>query len=712
MTQIEQINDDILRVLTNSRKPLSLNELTSLLHIKHNSETYIIFRNILTESVDSGIILKSNRRRYSLHDFSSESGLIGIISIGLNKGIVETESRSFPIINIRKKYLSNALDGDKVRIRIHNSKPGEKVFGEVVEIIKRNTQIIIGSIDYDGDSYFLIPDDKKYLNDFYINERDLKNAKDGDKVKVKFISWDDPDFNPRAEVIEIIREASTVKDEYDVLVKKFGFKEKFPDDVEEESNSFEEPKSVNNFKGRLDLTKTTVITIDPDDAKDFDDALSLKTLKNGTYVLGVHIADVSFYAPENSAIDIEARGRGTSVYMTDRVIPMLPERLSNGICSLVPDRLRLAMTVIMYFDQNGYLLKYKIRESIIRSARRFTYNEALEILKNQDGEHCDLIINLQKLSEILRKRRFDTGGIDFHTTEVRFRFDDKGFPVESMLKTSNIATELVEECMLIANKTVAEHIKNISIEQNLINLLPFLYRVHDKPKQKDLREALKFLVNYGARQKIRHLTSKEINELLHSLANTELENIADQILIRSMAKAEYSKQNIGHFGLGFSNYTHFTSPIRRYPDLIVHRLLKEYALGLPTAGRMNFIHILLKNVAHVSSERERIATEAERESVKITQALMCQKQVGREFSGTVTGLTKFGIFVRIDEIFAEGLVRLQEIKTDYFEHDEANYQIVGRNTKETFQFGKRLKVKILRVSLEKRTIDLGYLGSE
>lgn len=717
----EEIADSVISLMRVMKGPLKINEIAKSLGIYSDAEEYDSLKDILSELVDNDIVLKHSRNKYELVSgkFNNLIEYTGILRIRNDKGYVESNNPSMPLIVVVHRDLNTALDGDKVLVRLLAQKSGRKPRASVVKIIERNRTHIIGTIDFDGSFYFLIPDEEKYYIDFLIPESKLAGAKNGDKVSASLIQWNDPTKSPKVEVVKIIGRAGIPVVEYESVMQDFELPFEYPVNPVKEAESFSKTVEPKKFKDRLDLRNELIITIDPEDARDFDDALSLNIMPDGNFRLGVHIADVSHYVAENTELDAEARFRATSVYLVDRVVNMLPEALSNGICSLNPRTNRLAFSVFMEINNEGIVKNYEIAESIIKSKRRYNYDEALEIIESandneeaaeQPDELTDLILKLHKLAQILKKRRYKQGGVEFDTYEIKFRLDENKFPAETKMKVSNAATSLVEECMLIANKTVAEHITKLSKKYKLPTSLPFLYRTHEEPNGKIIEEALNFISTIVKRVKPKKTTSKDINTVLQYVKNTPEKYIVNQVLIRSMAKAIYTTNNVGHFGLGFKDYCHFTSPIRRYPDLMAHRVLKEYNKALPDKQRLKFLNILLRQIGNHSTEKERNAMEAERASIKLTHAVLAQKRVGDEFNATVSGVTSFGLFVVLDGLFSEGLLHIRDLLDDYYTFEEQNYRLVGKRTKRVFSIGKRLRVRIINVNLKKRTIDLAFLG--
>lgn len=704
MTREELING-IIGFIRSRKEPARINEISKFLQIPSHSGEYEILKDILRDLCDNQVLEYLSRRRYTLKGNTPDSSIKGVIHIQNDRGVIRTDHPDLSKIIIPQKHLNTALEGDTVHVRLHAIKKGKKPRGEVLEVIKRNKTKILGTVDHNGYVYFLIPDEEAYYVDFLIPDSKLAGASKGDKVEARFLEWTDPLISPHAEVVEIIGKAGVPRVEFVSVIHEFELPTEFPDDVIEEANSFKAPIN-RKAKSRLDLRDDLIITIDPFDAKDFDDALSLKTLENGNWLLGVHIADVSHYVKENSALDIEARFRGNSVYLVDRVIPMLPEKLSNDICSLKPGVPRYAYSVFMEFSPRGTLKSYEVAESLILSKRRYTYEEALDIILKEEGDNAELLLNLDQLAQVLRRKRFRSGGIEFENNEIRFKLDENKYPVEAYLKTSTRSTSLVEECMLVANQTVAGHVRELSKKYKLHANLPFLYRIHEEPEPKKINEVMKFISSISNIQTKKSPTSKEINDMLKHFEDRPDKYAINQIMIRSMAKAIYSERNVGHYGLGFKEYSHFTSPIRRYPDLVIHRLLKEYGNDLPKSDRLSFLKMFVRDVGTHTTNTERIAMEAERASVKLTSAVLASKYVGSNFDGTINGITSFGVFVQMEGIWAEGLLHMRNLDDDYYYFDEPNFRIVGKRTKKVLAFGMKVRVKIIKVNIDKRTIDL------
>ncbi len=702
--------DRILKILSTSPSSMKIYDFAKFLKVKSETDSYDTLRNNLNELLADGKIFKHSKRRYSLN--SVEESVIeksfvvqGQIKIEEQRGTILDPKTRIKYI-IKHRNLNTALDADIVEIKPLAEKIGKKPQAFVNKIIKRSEKLITGKLENDGYFSFLVPDEPKYYVDFLIPPKKLNGAKPGDKVTCKFLCWEDPLKSPEAEIIKILGSSGINKVEYSCILDEFSLPSEFSKKLNQEAEKIEISLDTDTIKQRIDLRAEEIITIDPDDAKDFDDALSLKILENGNYYLGVHIADVSHFIKHGSVIDNEASKRGNSTYLVDQVVPMLPEKLSNDICSLKPNRVRLTFSVFMEFTEDCVLKDYKIAESIIKSKKRFTYDEVLKVIEGKSGPHQDLVLKLHELATKLKAIRLKSGGINFETVEIKFKLDENQDPLGATQKKTTKSTSLVEECMLVANKTVAEHVLKLTKIYKLKEKLPFLYRIHSVPNPDKLNSVLEFIMMLGHKGDARSGTAKAINELLAQFEDRQEKPIVNQMLVRAMPKAEYHPDNIGHYGLGFKNYSHFTSPIRRYPDLVVHRLLKEYAEQKPIANRIEYLNSYLEEIGEQTTTTERNSMEAERASVKLAQIALAKKYVGEIFDGTISGVTSFGIFVILDNIYAEGMLHIRDLLDDYYIFDEKYFRLIGRRTNKIYRFGDRIKVKIIRVNFEKRKIEL------
>ena len=624
-------------------------------------------------------------------------------------GFVRPEGSEEEIF-IAPRFMKTALHGDLVAVvqfahpvtRKRGRDTEETAEGEVVEIVERRLTTVTGHLEEGRHFSFVVPDDARISRDIYVSHEEAEKAHHGDKVVVQLLPWTDEHQNPEGTIIEVLGPSGDARVEVLGVARSFGLSLNFPADVAREAEELPGTIPQEEIRLRTDLRKTICVTIDPEDAKDFDDAVSLVHLENGLVRLGVHIADVSHYVREGSSLDREALARGTSVYMVNEVIPMLPERLSNDLCSLRPDVDRLTYSVLMDVDAEGEVRKYTIEKSVIHSMRRFTYEEVQNIIESRRGDVAADILALHKLSQVLMKKRREAGSIDFDTGEAKFTFDAAGLPSQIIKKDRLDAHRLVEECMLLANKTVAMHIGRGHDR-------PFLYRVHDVPDPSRLVDLAQFVKQFGFSLDTRNgVTSRALQKLLDKVKGTEVENLINEVTLRSMAKAVYSDKNIGHYGLAFKHYTHFTSPIRRYPDLVVHRLIHGYDTGA-TGHRAAALRKQLPDIARQSTERERVAVEAERTSVKVMQAEYMKRHLGDEFEGVIGGVTNFGFFVEINDLLVEGLVRVRDLSDDYYLFDEKHYALKGRSRGKVFRLGDHVRVKVVAVNPEERAIDFALV---
>ena len=637
-------------------------------------------------------------------DKSIVKGKLDVTSHGDGYVIVEGRDQD---IKISRKYMGTALDGDIVTVKLMGyHRKSNKPIGRIENVDKRADTLFVGTLEEVAKNTYIINTDSHSSRvDFFVEGDDLNGAVAGDKVSCKLIQWDDARGYPQAKIVQTLgKSGSNEANVLSILAEK-QFQASFPPEVEQFAANIPDKIPEQEIQRRRDMRGEVVLTIDPADAKDFDDGLSIEVLNNGNYYLGVHIADVTHYMPRGSVLDDEAFNRGTSVYLVDRVIPMLPERLSNEMCSLRPREDKLAYSCFMELAPNGKLVDYTIEETVIHSNERFVYDEVQEILDGKKSHPLETQLKtLQALANTLLDNRFKQGSIAFETPEPKFVLDDDGKPVDVIVKERLFAHKLIEECMLMANKTVAKHVDSLRKKggRQSKNDHPFLYRVHDKPdleKLHNIRETAKPLgINFEVDGSI---SSKNINELLKQVEDTSIEKIINDLMLRAMSKAEYSPKNIGHFGLGFSNYAHFTSPIRRYPDVIVHRLLKRY-----NSGSTEYTYIQLEHAGEHCSERERYAVEAERDSVKLKQVEYLSERLGQTYKGTISGVTENGIYVLLDDIYCEGMIRVSDLKDDYYIYNPNLHCLVGRSKGKKFRLGDSINAKVTRTDLEKRQIDL------
>lgn len=582
-------------------------------------------------------------------------------------------------------YLSTALHGDTVEIEDD----------KVVRVVSRAKTEFVGVLLKRDGQYIVGPDSKKIHVPFSISPDHILNATAGDKVVVKFLGWDDPKKFPEAEVIRMIGKAGEHETEMKAIVVGAGFETDFPPEVEAEAQALPREISAEEIAKRRDFRTTPTFTIDPVDAKDFDDALSIKTLPNGTWEVGIHIADVSHYVREGTALDAEALKRATSIYLVDRTIPMLPEVLSNGLCSLRPNEDKLTFSAVFELDKNADIKKSWFGKTIIHSQKRFTYENAQEVLNNKQGVFFAELAKMNELAYKLREKKLEAGAIDFGSEEVKFKLDEHGVPIGIYKKERGDTHKLVEDFMLLANRKVAEFIGEDEKHT-------FIFRNHDVPDIDRITNLSSFISNFGYTIKIDDdiIPARELSDLITRVEGTPEENVIQTSVLRSMAKAVYSTENIGHYGLAFDYYTHFTSPIRRYPDVMVHRLLQAYLEGKPPADKKKYQEMCIH-----SSQREAEAADAERSSIRYKQVEYMKNKIGKEYDGVITGVTKWGIYVETTEEKCEGMVRLGELRDDFYAQDEATYSVVGQRTGKRYRLGDEVRIKVLRADMEKRTLD-------
>ena len=641
----------------NPNKKLNYKQVSKILKVKEMGVKIQII-DVIKEMVISGTLTEEQRGSYRL--LEKTSTLITSIKNTNSRGSyanIDEENEVF----IPKEYAQFALAGDEVEVLLF-PKIKNKQEGEIINIIKRRKEEFVGIIDDSSSNYFLITDDRKISFDVFIPPKTIKKEYLNKKVVVKVEGWDSKYKNPIGKVIQVIGEIDDHNTEINSILYDYGFSPKFPNKVEEAANKITEEISKEEVVGRLDIRKTTTFTIDPKDAKDFDDALSVKKLKNGNWEVGVHIADVSHYVEKGGVIDKEAVERATSVYLVDRVIPMLPEVLSNNICSLKPNVDRLAYSILFEMDESANMLDYTIKKTVIHSDVRFTYQTAQDVIDNKEGKLVTELLLLDKLSKILREKRQQNGSINFESTEVKFILDKNNNPIDVYFKESLSTNHLIEEFMLLANKTVAKHIGFPTK-----NAKTFVYRIHDKPDSDRISTLNNIVKKFGhsINNDNADKLSQSINKLLKNVKGKGEQQMVETLTIRSMAKAIYTTDNIGHFGLAFKHYSHFTSPIRRYPDLIVHRLLEQYINGGSSANKDT-----IEKICNHCSEMEKVSSRAERDSIKYMQVKFLKNKIGYTYNGVVSGVTEWGLYIEITENKCEGLVKVSSIKDDHYIFDE------------------------------------------
>lgn len=675
-------------------------------------QQYADFKKILRDMSNEGDIEKFRNSQYG---YPQEKQIVeGRISI-TSKGFGFVLQDDTDDIFVSYDNLNNAMDSDIVKALVFNRKFGKNPEGKVLEILDRSTENIVGVFRREDVGGLVYPEDERLKAPLYIPPEHIPSEngatlKDGDIVVAQLEEWSDPRNKPQGKITEVLGAPDSPKMDLKIVAKSKDLDLEFPAQVQKEADSIKVPNFEKEVSRRKDLRELLCFTIDPEDAKDFDDAVSFRQLDNGRFELGVHIADVSYYVEEGKAIDKEAWERGTSVYFVQHVVPMLPERLSNELCSLRPNEDKLAFSVIMEMDSSGTVHDYEITESVIRSKQRFAYEEVEDIIKGANHKHADVIHLMHMMSQALTRERSMDGSIDFDIPEPIFSLDENGIPYEVRPSERLHAHRLIEEFMLMANKTVAGHIERKDKKGD--GQWPFVYRIHEKPQQEDVKSFLTLLKNLGISYQISGTVEPEdFRNILAMVENLEYKDFVEKVALRSMSKARYSPDNAGHFGLAFDTYTHFTSPIRRYPDLVIHRLLKKYAKeGKPKNPDSMREH--LQDTCEHSTEMEINALQAEREYAKIKSMQFLSQKVGDEFDGIISGVTSFGLFIELTHYLVEGLIPLSKMTDDYYVYDKDNYQLVGKHHSKRFRLGDRVRIKVDRVSVEDRQADFILIDHE
>lgn len=700
---IKNLNQNILQVFYNNpNKNFNYKQIAAKLNIQDSDGRNQIIKS-LKEMEASDRLDEVTRGKYVLvKQTHYHEGIVDITSRGNAYVVCDDLEHD---VYVPSRNLNHALNKDLVRVYVYKRRKNSKLEGDIVAILERTKYEYVGVLQKSNDYGFVVPDDPKMYSDIFIGPENLLEAKDGDKVLAKITDWPQKSKNPFGEVLKVLGKPGDHDTEIHSILVEYGLPYTFPDHVEEFASNLPIEISDEEIRKRRDMRKDLTFTIDPSDAKDFDDAISFKVLKNENYEIGVHIADVSHYVEENTVLEEEAYQRATSVYLVDRVVPMLPEILSNNVCSLRPNEEKLTFSAIFEMNQKGDVINAWYGRTVIYSDQRFTYDQAQQIITGKSMHENDklnlAIRTLDSLAKKMRQRRMSHGAISFDKTEVKFKLDEEANPIGVFVKESKDANKLIEEFMLLANRKVAEFIGK--------KKKTFVYRVHDEPDIDKLEALQGVITKFGYRidTRSRDTTSQSLNKLLSEVHGKPESNMIETLAIRSMSKAVYTTENIGHYGLAFDYYTHFTSPIRRYPDVMVHRLLQHYLDGGKSAKADKY-----EEKCDHSSEREMMASKAERNSIKYMQVKYMQDHPEQEFEGVISGVTEWGIYVEIIENKCEGMVRIKDISSDYFIFDERQYALIGQAKRKMYQLGDKVVVTVKNTDLERKHLDFNLIEDE
>ncbi len=686
----------------NTYKPMTYKELVQA--FKEDSIDASEFEEIIDSLLEEGSIIVTRKNKYGV---TEKMNMVPGRIQGNRKGFgfLIPDNKDIEDIFVPSEDLNGAMNDDRVIVRLTGGGQGiGSREGEVIRILKRANNTVVGTFETGKGFGFVVPDDRRLYQDIFISKSDFNGAKNGYKVVAEITRWPEARRNPEGKITEVIGHKNDAGTDIISIIKAYDLPEEFPPETESQASKIPELVAEEDIVKRRDLRNKVIVTIDGEDAKDLDDAVSLEILPNGNYLLGVHIADVSHYVFENSYLDKEALKRGTSVYLINRVVPMLPRKLSNGICSLNPQIERLALSCDMEIDDKGKVKRYEIYESVIKTMERMTYGNMNKILSEEDPEitaryssYLDTFKSMEKLMKILNGKRRGRGSIDFEFNETKIILDEEGKPIEIMAYERGISERIIEEFMLICNETIAEHMYWKEV--------PFIYRVHEDPDEEKLQAFNEFIFNFGYHLKgIADIHPKTLQQLTEKIKGTKEERIINTIMLRSLKKARYTSERMGHFGLAAKYYCHFTSPIRRYPDLMIHRIIKEDIHGKLSDKRVSYLQSVIEDIAEQSSVRERAADEAERAVEDMKKAEYMRDRIGEEYDGIISGVTSFGMFVELENTI-EGLVHMSNMEDDYYQYDEMHHMLIGERHRSTYKIGDEVRIRVQNADVTNRTID-------